>query len=712
NPQLEPLATAVTDAAGQFRIPARVGWPSHCAIVTEAPGYTRVRRAGVTVAATIAVRLDPLYELAGRVTARVGDEPLAGAIVRCGAATAVTGDDGHFEISAIGVAGAVYLDVACDGYADERVSLQLHDRAPTEVDVALRRLTSILVEVVDGVSRRPIAGIEARTFGGELAATTDAGGRFAWDVALGVCFELRLGGAGYATVAWRWDVDEIPAEPLRLPMLAAATVAGTVRDASGMALAAATLSVTLEDDPFGNADLWPGLRREFGLPGALRFAGDEFGVARSDQDGRYRIEVPPDATPYRVVARHQGLPAHRSPPIDLHDPGAIARVDFELRRGGTVAGRVLRNGEPWRGTVLWQAATPDTEICGGTHTDENGHYELREVHPGAVEIVLREPSGALGRRVEVTVESDAGLVQDFAWDETNVAITGRVTFEAGGPAEHVAVHAVEFGDHGARSYRGTTDRDGRYAIEVPPGRVLLVSVWHAGLRRELENVTAGATDVDFLLPRLGTLRLRLVDADSGEPIRTVRDTDGLVAWRQPGARAFETARRALDSAGLVELALPLGRVDVSLALQPLGYAPLVVQGLLVTANADPSPRVVRVVRGVDVTLVIAAPEAFAAAVPGHIVFLLERSQLDSLRGPFPRQGPPSNHRIGGVCMWVEEPGLLAQQLHPRDDGEAAFTGLLPGRYRVVAYPGDLVFTPSEFDVDARSGRIRLAWARR
>ena len=703
-----PLVTVETDAAGKFRIPVAVSWPATCTLVVEAPQFVSETKSDITADATIDVHLRQRFDLFGRVLAKDSSLPLSGATIRGGESMVTTDADGYYELVATGVRGETWLQASCTGHADERVHVRLHDRKRTRVDIALQPTTAITVQIVDAESHAPISGAEVRKDRrSDIVATADPNGCFQWSVAADKPVWLMLGATGYCTIEWNWEVTTVPTEPLRLPLIREATLTGKVTTFGGEPLAGSWLLAQQESRPFGRRDLWPELRRELGLPGKLSFDLNRHCRARTDEEGRYRIVVVPDTGPYRVKAGHEGLVASVSRPHLLTVPGASAQVDFRLTRGGTIVGSALRNGEPWRGPVFWMRA--DGSFGGRTETDAKGHYELRDVAPGPIEVVVRARTSAEFQRAALTVESNREHQQDFAWEESTSTIQGRVTSQSGEPAAGVRVRAVSFVDRAVTSVHATTDEGGNYVIEVKPPGPFTVSLWHAGVPRKLENVAPGATGVDFLLPELGLLRLRLVEASTGQPVAAGDDDLHGVAWKPSGEEVFHAARERLDSTGLIELRVPIGRVDVSFHLQNSGYAPLVAPNLLVTPEPNPSAIPIELVGGVEVVLEVEDHGAFAKARKDHLVFLLERSQLGHLRGPFPNQAPPSNHRINGVCMRVAQPGLLNQMVYPDETGRAAFTGLRPGRYRLVAFPSNLTFTPSEFGVGENDATISITW---
>ncbi|MEO6709913.1 MAG: hypothetical protein ABIP42_10065 [Planctomycetota bacterium] len=128
-----------------------------------------------------------------------------------------------------------------------------------------------------------------------------------------------------------------------------------------------------------------------------------------------------------------------------------------------------------------------------------------------------------------------------------------------------------------------------------------------------------------------------------------------------------------------------------------GYTPKLTTGIPVTIAGNDSPIVVELARGCQVKLSLKADED-VGRLRGHLVFVLHESQLESLRGPFPRQGGPSNSRLNGVNMWVADPGLLQQLLDVDASGLCVLGGLEPGRYTLKSFPDDFIFEPATFDL--------------
>ena len=112
------------------------------------------------------------------------------------------------------------------------------------------------------------------------------------------------------------------------------------------------------------------------------------------------------------------------------------------------------------------------------------------------------------------------------------------------------------------------DEDGRYrfeVVELPTPYSLEVKHGDATLTR---SATAGADDVDFVLPDLGTLCLRALDAASGLPIPFFD-----VWWRPAGEGLFRPDDLDVDMPdpeGWRENRLPSGPLDLLFRGDELG----------------------------------------------------------------------------------------------------------------------------------------------
>ncbi len=698
----ETLATASTDEQGAFSIAVWPDWPERVSLSVEAAHHLPHTEARVRAGEPVHVRLLEAYELFGRVATPDGT-PLAGVVVQHGPETTRTDANGDYELVTGGVRGRTNLLARRDGYADEFVSVRLHEPGRARVDVTLRPLARLAVQVVDADTRAPIGDAEVRLGWGDRPETvrSDADGRFELAHAPGDDLRVVLRAAGYCAVAWRCTVEEID-RPFVVPMPREGTIQGRVVDASGRALGDASVTVDPVEPAPRSAGPLSGLCGELALPGALDLEESCPG-GRTDVAGRFAIPVLPGARAYRVQARLEGFVLATSGPVSVPHAQARPFVELVLTEAATVFGTVRRNDEPWRGSVCWQSA----DRFGIADVDDQGAYELPNVAPGATEIALLE-GGAKVKTARLTTEPGGRHRQDFVWHEPRAPIRGRVTEASGAPVAGQTVRAWSNG----RWTTAETDADGSYELDVAPPGPFRVTVRRDSITEHRDGVAFGASGVDFVLPEVGSLRLRLLDDATGRPIPGGSRSLSAIAWRRPDETAFRATRDALDGTGLVALELPLGRVDVSLSLTDAGYAPQVLRGLLVTRGAAAPPQVVRLTRGVAVELTVEHPEDLAAALGRPLVFVLDRARLGDVRGPFAEPGGESNHRVNGVDMWLAQPGLVAQMPDFGADGRAVLRGQPPGRYRVVVFPDDLAFTPAEFDVGPDGASVALSWRRR
>ncbi|MBM4061600.1 MAG: hypothetical protein FJ265_10975 [Planctomycetes bacterium] len=705
-----PLAEATTNEAGEYRVPVQAGWPRDGVLVASAPYFRSMTLPQGEPGKPVDFVLRQCITFLGQVCEAGSGQPLTGATLASGAGDKVQTDpNGNYRLETTCDAGRTVLAAHLAGYSSQKQAVSVHDVGePVRIDFAMPRTTKVRVQVVDADTRAPIANARTWRFLNDRDPARHPDGLLSVSLAPGDDFSIEVGADGYCRVRWAWKVDTLPEGTLHLPLVGAATISGTVTASDKSPLAHCSLSAYEGNRPYPRNEALEELCRRFGLPGTL--STHPFGLfTEADAQGRYRVDVLPSAEPYTVGVTSTGYVHVTSAPQHLATPGATARVDFVLVPAATIVGTTRCNGEPWRGSVFW--LRPDGAFGGRVSTDEKGDYELENVPAGTVELVLRgDGSARIVQRAQLTVAPGVENRHDFLWQETLHTITGRVTTHSGEPLPGGRVVAFDPRPSGSMRMASTL-ADGTYRLEADPGGVYDVRVTHGAITPERPGVPADTASVDFVLPELGLLRLRLVDAATGQPVGSDETGSWNVGWRESAEDSFHVTQRSLDSTGLFQLKLPLGRVDVTFHLQEKGYAPRTVTDLPVTREPDPAPIPVEITRGVSVTLTVADAAGFAKARAGHVLFLLEQSQLGMVRGPFPRQGGPSNMRINGICVWLEQHGLMNQMPDFDDTGRARLTGLLPGRYRLVALPGDLTFTPADFAITADGTVVELAFRR-
>lgn len=662
------------------------------------------------------VAAEPTTGVHGQVRAAETGEPLEGASVAWSRGTLVTGPDGRYRIPDAVVGPPLWLAVSAPGRVTEQVLVRLPDFDPLRRDVALQRGVPIDVTVFDATTGAPLREVEVRCSDrGAPPLPVDGRGRFTVHVADGTELSLEVAAPGYASLRWGWDVQDAARAPrCRIPMVALGWIDGIVVDESGTPLPGRSVFADCDDDRGipGRVALPPEERAANGLFGWARYEVPDAWEVQTDEQGRFTVPVMPGDAPFDVHAGGGESVPTTVGPIRVQSPGQRAWARVVLRAGATLGGRVLCNGKPWfRGELSWEHASGTR---GGSATaDLDGRYELTHVPPGEVRVRARLDGRTVCESSTMAVVGGGSYELDLVWEEETGTIGGRVTDARGAPVVGQVVRASCETSGGHLSFRTSTYDDGCYELDVLLPHSYRIAVSHGPHREARDDVPPGSEGIDFALPDLGTLRLSFVDAESLEPVSIEESWLRALAWRRTGEEAFRAQSDVLELVGhTIDLELPVGTVDLSLFLSADGYAPARIHDVPVSAGEPGAPFVVRLARGVEVKLRLEPRPMTAAERRGRLFFLLEESELASVRGPYPTQGGPSNHKVGGVCMWLGEPGLLEQMVHFDEAGAALRKGLAPGRYGVRYYPDDYAFAPETFEVGKEGAVVELGWSPR
>jgi len=221
---------------------------------------------------------------------------------------------------------------------------------------------------------------------------------------------------------------------------------------------------------------------------------------------------------------------------------------------------------------------------------------------------------------------------------------------------------------------------------------------------EARRVTPDAEDIDLLLPEIGDLRIRLIDANTKASIQVSRPLTNALEWRRDNGSGSGRASIEIDLQGELKVELTAGDYEIRLDLTDMGY--LKIPPLMVTVSSLPAtgPYVVELVRGLEADVRVMGPPDSSHKYPSnHLVFLVERAQLDSIAGPLPPGDPRSNHSFGGdagLHMRIDDPELMNQFLSKEEyfQAGAVLKALVPGHYFLKSYPDDLTIEPSEFEI--------------
>ena len=757
------LTEGSTRADGRFTLRAPASSRS-TAVKVAAEGFRTTTRRPIRPSEEIEISLQWVATLTGRVIEHGSAQPIPNIRIASSISETVSDGQGRFRLESVLVGRPIEVTAEGEGYAPERQRLQLGGPETKEIAIRLHPARPITIQVVDHHSGEPLSGVQARGAWGRKRTHSDADGLFSLPWTPGRDINLDLEHPGYADVRWNWlpDHDDlrdrlIEGEPAaRVPMQSLCWVTGEVRDTQGNAVAEAW--VFASNPAFERRSLEIGnvaregstrfrLPREGRLPKAseagpglhARFDGNPrvsvrheaemlhsrgghhvtlsdarrpiLGV-QTDAAGRFAVPLLAEAQPYQLLACHDAYLPGRSKPFLVPPEGLQEPLSLVLQSGAIVQGNIRRNGEAWPNVwVEWrQTATGGRGVC---EPDGEGRYRLTGIPPGTIRIGLLDRfDGSVPDPATLSVELGEEYELDFGWEEPTGPISGRITDHQGNPVAGARVHAHP--DRGwAHQNWCETDAEGRYELQVPVDESQYVYLNRDPVRRQRSHVMAGTEGVDFVLPAMGTARVQLVHADTGEPLRDLNaSARRSLAWRESGAGEFRTIRGSVDVDGILELKVPMPSIDLMLHLRGAGFAPVHAHGIPVSDELRPDPTPVELVPGVDVEFLVRGEGPLnEAALRDSVVLVLEDYQRERIRGPFPMQGSNANYNIGGVHLWVDEPPLLNQRFRGHNGGRELLRGLLPGRYHVQVYPPGLRFSPDVFEVNPDTTRIELSWSR-
>jgi protocatechuate 3,4-dioxygenase beta subunit len=126
-------------------------------------------------------------------------------------------------------------------------------------------------------------------------------------------------------------------------------------------------------------DLMPG-----DMPGALSL---EVAAATTDAAGRYTFDSLPAAS-YVLAVRAEGLAAIRQTGIDL-SPGQAEERHVTLSRGGSVQGRLEKEGEAQQGMMVVISGTQGAQMA---RSNASGDFAFSNVPPGLYLLNIADPA--------------------------------------------------------------------------------------------------------------------------------------------------------------------------------------------------------------------------------------------------------------------------------------------------------------------------------
>lgn len=129
-------------------------------------------------------------------------------------------------------------------------------------------------------------------------------------------------------------------------------------------------------------------------------------VATTDAAGRFSLAGEISFLPWAGL--HASAPGVDRRVLEVR----LTRPNAAWNAGGTVRGRAVHDGKPWRHEVAWQLG----ELGGKAAVRGDGSFELRNVPAGEVRVFATRHASAAPCEARVLVEPDSVNFVELAWD--------------------------------------------------------------------------------------------------------------------------------------------------------------------------------------------------------------------------------------------------------------------------------------------------------
>jgi hypothetical protein len=728
---------SITDASGRCRIAIVAGRASSAPFGAKAERWfhLRVEADGwfawdqtTRCAASMQVQLMRAAGLHGRVSDAENRKPVPECTVVFAIASpesprevARCGSDGSFALTSLPAGQRVVLYAKVDGGPIEDFAVDVpNESSPTAVELLLHRGTEVLGEVIDFATHEPIAGVAILDRGTELAKS-GSDGKFAVRIVPSAStrqFGLAVHADGYCWIERDWTSDELAqALPFHIVLMKCAQIDGVVHDASGLPVAALSLIVApdVEAGIEGRCDdAHPSERLRAALAG-WRMSSDSphaMEIIGTDEAGRFRTSgLAPWMPCFRVAS-----PPNESRRVDvgggpLGGPGEVTHLDVTVQvlAAGRITGRLLLNGAPVDGSVVWRGASRSGfASCIG----DDGRFVLDAVEPGDVTLETGRVLGDAGRTgttlaksYVVAVRAGETIEQDLDFVVSLQSVSGRVTTAHGDPAARIFVAISARGPAQPFHTSTYTDANGRWSVQVPVDVGLFtVRASEDSTCPPREGVAPGATGIDFVLPVVYRLRLHVIDAVTRDGIPSVaRDS----YWRKSGSYGGATLEPDPDpvrrAAGWMIADVAGGSIDVFVGARDRGYVSIARRNVRISSEEAVPDLEVELPKAVGISVHLAASSDTPPEDYVHVA-LLEPDELTAALAGKDASADVNYavHEFLGALYSEREASLRA--------GEPYHVARLrPARYRIVSLDSRVAVEPELVDVQKDGASIQVRW---
>lgn len=505
-----------------------------------------------------------------RITRGFEEEPLR---------EARTDPEGRAQIAGLSDRRELVLRVSREGFLSDVRQLR---STMQQVRVTLEPGLAVRGQVLDAVSRQPLAGVRITAYAGVfqgsliLGLRSDAQGRF---VIPGVppdrvvTLEAEL--AGYQPLTEQFPPDRL-ATGVRLLLGRGARIEGTVFDRAGFSVADARVRLVHFTDP---------------TPGSHVTAHAE-NRTTTDADGFFRFEGVDVPGVYRLAADSSRAGTGQTERFELKQEGSTERRDLHL---GAPAASVLvevldPDGSPVeevRLSISTEAGVPPPRPGSGRpdwdkHFEpEDGRFRYGPLDPGRY-LVRADRSGWVGQEawVDVRPEQESRVTLRF---DPGQAVLGTVTDGQGDAVVGIEVQfrAGTDPDEAVDPARTETDAEGRFSLAglaPEPGELLIGDPFTLG--NELLDASFAALLLTDVTP--GGPPLEIVLQAAPRIIGRIRPVPErrLVTYEVDLGTIALAGDVTLDASGGFELSISRVDAPFQLVLVPHGGMPFLFEDLV------------------------------------------------------------------------------------------------------------------------------------
>lgn len=635
-------------------------------------------------------RLGVAASIRGRTLRAESETPLAGVRIsaeirhwRAGAfrdeVSCLTEADGSYALPWLRLDRFQEIIALEPGGAPSRHDFQIDPDQHEGYDLYLEQGRPLTLEVYDPAIGQVLTGFPLRIDGMDFV--TDSNGHIGYDfVEEKEDLFITVESEGHCRTSVRHRMTESSSKLVRVPMTRGASVVGRVLDAHGNGVAGAYLVLR-----GGPRHVKPS-----GFPPNTT-AMNAILPTRSGAGGAFEISGVAPSERVRLRARHAEYGRSAEQPLHLPRMGSRAEVELTLAAPGSIEGTIRIDGTLSSVDVHWSAGGAGSR----GRSNDRGAYRFNGIPPGETELWITSdrswsnvdhPSDLLYVQADTVIEHDIEVITD------RIPISGLVRDTVGIPLAGVAVSASARNEGERYSTSQKTRADGSFHLLVHAvgGMLYHLGAYQGQRAAVLEDVVPGTVDIELVLPDLGLVRLRVVDAFTRKSVRGYR-----VYYRQYAEQPLTMLRQSGSRfspgpEGSFLAKLPTGSFELVVCARDQGYVEGRIERVQVSTDSiaqasislEPGIQVAFEFKGNDKVI----QQLKSQLKRKKISILTEEQRLE-----YKRSSSYFNREI-----------RRNQALVPADSNRAVVEGLSPGTYGFRGIPRGLGFKPASIEIEPRN----------